>query len=237
MAPIHYALAKRNTTAETAGVAILSIGIAVLAIPMLLILATAIAIFCSDCWHIMVKNRSRYLEREKLRAKWNRAAYKERRRQDIITPIVRRLVEEKDYSEEKWFKLLQLTQRTYFPSRRHIHHSAITSLCSLWERAIWKIFRTGYYKEPWLVDVDEWNSAIDHAQGEPEDHLEEYLETLDFVPPRPDLVGDSSLTISTISTSASNLSGSSNDTRTYAIGGSEKGVQNVPGTSLLIARV
>jgi hypothetical protein len=132
-----------------------------IALVVLRVLVTTIYIFCYHCWHIFVKDGTRYLEREKFRAKWNRAAYIERRRQDIVEQLIRDLIEKKGYSEEKRWLLLELvrkqsqseirnrkltmyvsqTQRTYFPARKHISHPGIMIFRDhMWDKIEYKLY-------------------------------------------------------------------------------------------------
>jgi hypothetical protein len=71
-------------------------------------LVTAIWIVSRDIWTVMVTNRPKYLEREKLRKEWNKAASTELRRQAIVKSAMRDLIEKEGWSEEKWFLLLEL---------------------------------------------------------------------------------------------------------------------------------
>ncbi|KAF2095029.1 hypothetical protein NA57DRAFT_79520 [Rhizodiscina lignyota] len=114
----------------------------------------------------MVTNRSRHPEAEKLRKKWNRAAWAEQRRQDIVVPMMRSLVERSGLPEKKWLHFLELTQRTYFPARQHLYHPAIHILRNrMWERVKYELFGTGYFKSPWDIERNEWNEAKARAKG------------------------------------------------------------------------
>ncbi|KAF2092872.1 hypothetical protein NA57DRAFT_61978 [Rhizodiscina lignyota] len=188
-----------NSSAARAGLAFgtfLGILIGFVLGVILLFLTSAIWTFCRDCWRIMVRNRSRYLERETLRAEWNRAAYIEQRRQDRATFVISTLIEKESCSEEKWFSLLEMTQRAYFPARKRIPHVAIQILRDrrFWRRVTCNIFTVKHNEEPSSVSEDEWIGAIRRARSETDIHLKEYAEAFKCSDPPCELVHKTRLT-------------------------------------------
>jgi hypothetical protein len=61
-----------------------------------------------DIWRVMFKNRPKYLQREKLRKEWNKAAQAERQRQQTVKCCIRDNIERKRESEERCMLLLEL---------------------------------------------------------------------------------------------------------------------------------
>jgi hypothetical protein len=53
-------------------------------------------------------------------------------------------------------------------------------------------FGTGYFKEPWHVDMNEWNEAIARARGEIDIYLEKFAAIMTLAPPPYALVAGTS---------------------------------------------
>ncbi|KAF2194585.1 hypothetical protein K469DRAFT_686595 [Zopfia rhizophila CBS 207.26] len=178
MAPV-----PKSSSPQPVWIAVSVIG-SVIFMAILPFLATAIWIFCRDLWWMMATNRSRYLEAEELRKEWNKAAWTEQRRQDIVVCAMRDLIEKEGKPEKKWFLFLELAQRTYFPARKYLPHPAIYVLRGrLWERVKYQLFGIGYFKEPWHIDMNEWNEAMARARGEIDIHIEEFAAVFTLSPP------------------------------------------------------
>jgi hypothetical protein len=120
-------------------------------------LATAIWIYCHEIWVVMIKDRPRFLNLEKLRREWNKAALIEQRRRNVTAHLVNELIQEKGRSDNDYYLLLELVRRlqvrdiqiyahvsiqvhkTYFPARSHIPHVMLLSLYRLRNKVQYKL--------------------------------------------------------------------------------------------------
>ena len=87
---------------------IIGIVISVIGIVILLLTATTLWIIAEDIWHEVLKDRPRYLKREKLRKEWNKAALVEEDRQFSAICVIIDRVERQGKSEEIFSLLLEL---------------------------------------------------------------------------------------------------------------------------------
>ena len=87
---------------------IIGIVISVIGIVILLLTATTLWIIAEDIWHEVLKDRPRYLKREKLRKEWNKAALVEEERQFSAICVIIDRVERQGKSEEIFSLLLEL---------------------------------------------------------------------------------------------------------------------------------
>ena len=87
---------------------IIGIVISIIGIVILLLTTTTLWIIAEDIWHEVLKDRPRYLKREKLRKEWNKAALVEEERQFSAICVIIDRVERQGKSEEIFSLLLEL---------------------------------------------------------------------------------------------------------------------------------